>query len=324
MLPNDKEAITAVSAASVCAIIVTYRPDLSALERLISAVSNQVSATVIIDNGSPEDCVDWIKSHQQENIIFLPLVKNVGVAEAHNHAIRWAHDKGFTHVILFDQDSLPSSGMIEQLLTGESQLLRRGELVAAVGPQCRDPRFPRAASFARFSGLKLVRIYCENEKSGFCEADSLISSGMLIRMAVLDTVGLMDAALFIDYVDTEWCFRAKQMGYRCFGVCAAEMNHTIGDRIIPWRNGKRIIPVHSPLRNYYLIRNAILLYKRSYIPLIWIGRDTWRLLLRYGFFSLLISPRFLNFRMMTIGLWHGIIGVSGEFSGDWQPRKSEI
>lgn len=308
--------------SSVCAVIVTHHPNLESLASLLMALAGQVTVTVIVDNGSSKDCVAWIESHQQESVVSLFLEENMGVAEAHNHAIRWAQENGFTHVTLFDQDSLPSPDMIGQLLAGEVKLLQRGERVAAVGPQYHDPRHPKPAPFLRFEGLKSIKIYCKDKdgESELHQADFLITSGMLIRLSVLDAAGLMDAALFIDYVDVEWCLRVKNMGYKCFGVCAAKMSHKLGDRVISWRGGRRIIPVHSPLRNYYLTRNAILLYKRNYIPLIWVLSDAYRLLLKYGFCSLVIPPRLLNLRMMSLGLWHGIRGVSGKFPEYCQQR----
>lgn len=301
--------------SSICAVVVTYHPDLGELENLFSALAGQVTVTVIVDNGSSKDCVNWIEAHQQKNIIFLPLSDNLGVAEAHNHAILWAQKNNITHVVLFDQDSLPFPDMIEQLLASEVKLLQRGERVAAVGPQYHDPRHPKPAPFFRFAGLKSIKINCKKGENELHRVDFLITSGMLIRLSALDAIGMMDASLFIDYVDVEWCLRARSMEYNCFGVCAAKMSHALGDRVFSWRNGQRIIPVHSPLRNYYLIRNALLLYKRNYISLVWILSDAYRLVLKYGLFSLLIPPRFSNFRMMTLGLWHGIRGISGKFPG---------
>jgi len=51
------------------------------------------------------------------------------------------------------------------------------------------------------------------------ETDMLIASGCLIPADVLRDVGLMDDALFIDHVDTDWCMRARARGYRLLGVC---------------------------------------------------------------------------------------------------------
>jgi rhamnosyltransferase len=42
---------------------------------------------------------------------------------------------------------------------------------------------------------------------------------------VLDVVGGMNDSLFIDYVDIEWCLRAKNLGYEILGCYRALMNH---------------------------------------------------------------------------------------------------
>ncbi len=306
----------------VCAIIVTYHPDLATLKCLLSNLSNQVDMTLIVDNNSPENYVAWIKEHQQENLTFLPLTENVGVAEGHNHGIRWAQTQKYSHVILFDQDSTPFPDMLERLLTAEEQLLNRGKQVAAVGPQYHDLRHAEPAPFIRFTGLKSNRLYCSNGSNELYETDFLITSGMLIRLSVFNAIGLMDTHLFIDYVDVEWCLRARSLHYQCFGICSAKMNHTLGDRVVSLSQKKRIIPVHSPLRNYYLIRNAILLYKRKYVPVAWSFTDAYRLVLKFGVFSLLIPPRLLNFRMMMIGLWHGLCGIAGKYPSKTKRAES--
>ena len=64
---------------------------------------------------------------------------------------------------------------------------------------------------------------------GVVEVDLLISSGLLIRSVVLHDVGLVEAGLFIDGVDSEWCLRAKSHDYSMFGVAYARMEHDLGD-----------------------------------------------------------------------------------------------
>jgi rhamnosyltransferase len=40
--------------------------------------------------------------------------------------------------------------------------------------------------------------------------------------------------------------------------------------------------------------------------------DIHRLLLIYIIYSLFVTPRFKNWKMMTLGLWHGLIGKMGK------------
>jgi rhamnosyltransferase len=59
---------------------------------------------------------------------------------------------------------------------------------------------------------------------------------------------------FIDYVDTEWCIRAEAMGYKNYVSSKAVMKHAIGDNILKFKYFN--VPVHSPFRRYYRVRNA--------------------------------------------------------------------
>ncbi|MFP3480127.1 glycosyltransferase family 2 protein, partial [Burkholderia sp. SIMBA_057] len=89
----------------------------------------------------------------------------------------------------------------------------------------------------------------------------------------------MNESFFIDHVDTEWCLRANAAGYALFGVCAARLDHELGDRIVRlWAIRWRAVPVHSPVRMYYMFRNTIRLLAAT--PMCW----TWRAVHAYRLF----------------------------------------
>jgi rhamnosyltransferase len=139
--------------------------------------------------------------------------------------------------------------------------------------------------------------------------DYLVSSGLLIPMAVLDRVGGMREELFIDYVDIEWGLRAGAAGYRSFGVCGAFMNHQLGETPISFMGKPR--PVHTPLRHYYAVRNGIWMYFQPFPPFNWKVRDAYRLALKFMFYCLMTKRRGSHFRMMALGIWHGLLGRMG-------------
>ncbi len=298
--------------SNTAAIVVTYHPDLIALERLLVALQAQVEKILIVDNGSPPEPLDWLRKQAGKEKVLLPLEQNLGVATALNLAVRWAQRNGFTHVILFDQDSLPETGMVTTLLSWEETAASSGARIAAVGPRYYDPRHSCPAPFIRFDGWKIHKIGC-TAKPEEHEVSYLITSGSLIRLSVLAEVGLMDETLFIDYIDVEWGLRARSKGYRCVGLDSARMRHSLGDEVITWGRGRQSVSVRSPLRNYYLCRNALLIYRRGHVPLNWVLNDAWRLLLKFAFFTLITPPRLQNLKMMTLGLWHGLRGVGGKY-----------
>lgn len=297
----------------IVAVVVTYHPKFETLGALLDSLKPQVNFIVVVDNGSGEKLVGWLERYYSQSIHGIFLGTNTGVGVAHNTGIAWARQRGAECVALFDQDSLPAAGMIHRLAEVIQKKQAEGSKVAAVGPRYTDERQGNPPPFIQVRSIKLIRQSC-SQPTSIVEVDYLISSGSLIPISTLATVGLMREDLFVDYVDIEWGLRARNKGFQSYGVCSAEMKHDLGERPISFF-GKQI-PLHSPLRHYYHFRNAVLLYQQRWLPINWKCVDGWKLFLKYVFYSIFAKPRLAHFRMMTLGVWHGLVGKSGKFDGD--------
>jgi len=296
----------------VVAIVVTYQPDLDALSTLLGAIQQQVDAVVLVDNGSDRPVEAWL-ARAYPGYACIPLGRNLGIAKAQNVGIAWAKERRASHVVLFDQDSHPAPDMVERLLSVAHDKALAGIRVAGVGPRYLDKRQENPPPFIQIKGLRVERQHCAGPDA-VVDVDYLIASGCLIPMTALDAVGDMREALFIDYVDIEWGLRARRAGYRSFGACGAHMSHDLGDEPIEFFGRK--IPLHSPLRHYYHFRNAIWLYRQAWAPRRFKLADGWRLLLKYGFYTAFAAPRYQQWRMMSLGIWHGLIGRMGRLGSD--------
>lgn len=294
----------------VIAIVVTYQPGLVVLGRLLDAIRDQVSRTIIVDNGSTIDVRGFLAGRNAQGIQCLPLGSNHGVAAAQNVGIAWAREQGASFVILFDQDSIPEPDMVALLHRTYQRKTDEGFRVAAVGPRYVDDRNPARASFSRMSGMRMLVEDCTAKKEGVL-VDFVISSGALISLKALSHVGCMNEALFIDQIDIEWGLRAKSLGYQSFGAHDAVMTHSLGEA--PLRILGRKLLNHSPLRHYYIVRNAIWLISRSYTPLGWQLYFARMIFVRYLLYPLWVAPRLVYLTMMTKGLWHGLWGRLGKF-----------
>ncbi len=295
----------------VCAIIVTFQPELLDLSELILSLNDQVEKIVIVENTPESTLCKWLNQQEYASQVHLiDLKENKGIAAAHNVGINWAKSTQCQFVLLMDQDSRAGENMVAQLTSTYDELQKQGERIAAIGPNYIDIRSNLSSGFIRFEGTRLIRLPSDVENSNTVyHAEYLITSGSLISIDVFDTVGLLDELLFIDYVDLEWCMRANSKGYKNFGVCAASLYHRLGDHLVTAFG--RAISCHSPLRHYYYFRNAILLYKRRYLTKSWRFRDALRLPIKYVFYSLFTKPRMKQLTMMTKGIWHGLLGTTG-------------
>ena len=247
---------------TVAAIVVTYLPEKDHFRKLLSALKGQVQKIIIVDN-SPADHVD----HEMGgDIIFISNKNNIGLAAAQNQGIERALSDGATDIILFDQDSLPRSDMVHHLLQAQDVLAMQGLRVSSVGPVALDCRSGRRAPFFRLKGCSFEKVATSSEGAPV-PCIYTIASGQLINRNCLHSVGLMRDDFFIDYIDIEWGLRANQKGYLAYGVPADIMQHRVGDNVI--RVLTKEIPVHSPLRSYFMVRNAITLYRDKNVPFSW-------------------------------------------------------
>lgn len=293
---------------NIVAVVVTLHPETEVLGALLKALEPQVNSVVVVDNGSGKDFREWLERLRPQRVYGIFLGTNTGVAPAQNAGINWARQQKADCVILFDQDSLPAPDMVHRLAEVIRTKHERGVKVAAVGPQYVDERNPERPSFLRLSGLRAENPRCRGPED-LVLTDFVISSGALLPLSTLDQVGGMTDCLFVDQVDIEWGLRAKSFGYQSYGVCAAKMHHTLGETPINFL-GRKLLH-HGPPRHYYIFRNAVWLLSKSYIPFGWKLLFVRMMFLRLGFYALMVSPRLGHVKMMTLGIWHGLLGHMG-------------
>jgi rhamnosyltransferase len=295
----------------VAAIVVTYQPDLAQFERTLAALRPQVATTIVVDNGDQSRFVP-----DAPDIHFLSLGENYGIAKAQNEGIRLAETLNATHVLLMDQDSLPEPDMVAELL----RALREKPDAACVGPRFIDDRRREIKPFTKANGF-LFRTVHSSPDNPVVKLDTLISSGSLIPMAVFPHVGLLREDLFIDFVDIEWCFRARKAGYACYGVHNAIMRHSMGERIVRFM-GKDFM-IHSPFRSYYQFRNLILICREREVSSSYKAAAVFNHATKVFLASLLLKDRFRHLKMIVHGIFDGLRGRGGSFDATYPAlRKS--
>jgi rhamnosyltransferase len=294
----------------IFAIIVSYYPNFEKLKQLIYDLKTQVKQIIIVDN-TPTHSLEHNSFSDWFGVHYVSFGENWGVASAQNFGINWACEQGAEFVMLFDQDSRPHEGMVWLQYCACLRLLAKGVRVGAVGPRYVDERNDEHPSFSRLKGIKLINSTGKLD-GNIVPVDFVISSGALIPMHTLRQVGLMASELFIDQIDIEWGFRAKSMGYRSFGISNALMDHSLGETPLEFC-GRKLLN-HSPLRHYYIFRNAVWLIHRNYTPLGWRLYFFKMICIRWLIYTLFVRPRMEYFKMMVRGVWHGLIGKTGKYS----------
>lgn len=204
--------------------VVTFNPDTTRLRENIDAVAPQVADVLIVDNGS--DSEPDAAPHTVHR-----FSENRGIAVALNEIMRLAAAGGATAVLLLDQDSVAENSMVATL----EQSLASG--VALVAPNILD----RGLGGGKKEGSRRDVNFC-------------ITSGSLLRVDAWAAVGGYDEAMFIDFVDFDFCLRLRASGYRIVRDDAATLVHEIG-------NARRVAGVvaynHSAARSYHMGRDMV-------------------------------------------------------------------
>ncbi|MDC4350610.1 glycosyltransferase family 2 protein, partial [Acinetobacter baumannii] len=208
-----------------------------------------------------------INDHVFESIDNLEIVKlsaNYGIAHAQNVGIEKAIKNNANYILFFDQDSSIESNFVQDLYEDYNTISEKGISIAAIGPRFIDERYNFYYPGLKLNKIGLIDKFDVSHIKAPCEASVLISSGTLVSIDALKEIGPMREEFFIDFVDTEWCFRALSKGYKIYISKKAFMKHSIGDDVVRIFNFN--IPVHSAFRRYYRVRNLFFMWKMSYIP----------------------------------------------------------
>ncbi len=284
-------------------VVVFYRPDGDCVKRANRFVD--FARCVVVDNTERIDRAATLGL--DDRITYVANGANLGIATAINQGVTRLIDAAARARSFSIRTASLRPQLIEALPRTLDTELQRGARVALVGPAYEDARLGGVAPFVRFGYLKLQRVAPVGTRP--IDVDFLISSGSCINLAAWRDIGPMEDELFIDFVDLEWCVRARSKGYAVLGAPALRLAHSLGGT--PVVVFGRAYPSHSPLRHYYMFRNAIALIKRSYIPWSWKSTELVKFPVRLAIYGLFMHPRARHVSMAMLGIWHGLTGKMG-------------
>lgn len=267
---------------TIGALIVLYNPEKGSLMEALHSISPQTDVICLVDNSA--------STHQQwfdgmPDIHYIPLYTNKGIAGAQNIGIKTLQELGCDYILFSDQDSTASPDIIEKLLHAHRLLADEGIQVATIGTFAQNPNtgypYPNRSITKRQLNIK---------GHDLTEVDYVRCSMSLTFVQTLQLVGGMDEVLFIDGVDSEWCWRAfSHHGLRTFILQEAVIYHRLGqdDRKL----GTKAITIPATSRLFYQYRNYLWLIRRQYVPKEWKWRNSGKYLLKMFYYPATCKPR---------------------------------
>ena len=250
-------SVDSLCRSQICAAIVTHNIG-QAIHRCFDSIRDQVGHVVIVDNGSGEPTRRELNRLAESHSVTVILNKaNEGLARALNQAVHWARDNRYRWILTLDHDSEATPGMVDRLVQAYTLLERQGTHnvgVLGANPYDRNTQVfttgvpPRVAG-----GLPL-------------EDTDVISSGSLFPSHVFEDAGPFNEALFVYYVDDDFCLRLRKAGYRVFFCPEAVLLHEEGRyeaRKFLWR--RVFYDCKTRQARYYLSRNMIYMLKNHHL-----------------------------------------------------------
>jgi rhamnosyltransferase len=296
-------------------VIVFYFPDDACLERVNRLV--ETGRHIIVVDNTPSSSSEpaegdsrgrsAVRSGLNQSVHLITNDRNLGIARALNQGVEWLVQAGCDWALLFDQDSDPSQELLEGLPEVAARLALDDSKIALVGPAYDDPKLGGRFPFVRFRAFVAKRLASNGAEP--VDVDLLITSGSCVNLRCWTDIGPMDESLFIDSVDLEWCIRARSKGYRLLGIPWFTLHHELGGA--PVNIFGVLYPTHSPLRHYYMFRNAVALCRRGYVPWQWKSLELTKMPLRVLVHGLYFKPRRAHLAMAFKGIYHGLLGRMG-------------
>ena len=281
--------MTQAESAATAAVVLTYHPDAVAVEN-IERLRTQVPHVYVVNN-SPDEATDKTLSAlaADAGVTVLDQTGNVGVAAGFNAGMRAALSDGFDFVWIFDQDSSVNEGTLEKLVRAHRD---GGERVGVVGPALRSDA----------TGV----VYARERGVGAREVDVLISSGSLFSRELIESIGLHDEPLFIDYVDHDICLLARRRGFRNLKVFEALLDHRFGDSDPVRLLGRGVyLSNYSTVRHFHASRNRVIVIRRYGFGR-WFWEDIWFTGKAWTKVLLLERDRPAKVGAAMRGLWSGL------------------
>lgn len=233
----------------ICAVILTYNPS-GSIEPQVKSLLRFLKTIVIVDNNSSRGALTQLKALKNKygnGIQLITNENNIGVAAGYNAGLAYAAKNKFTFGLLFDHDSLIDESFFPTLKESYSRISGPDKL-AVLGAFYRDEGYPQ------------IHPETPQDRYSVLSVATVISSGSLIVLNIWQQIGRFKENLFIDYVDDEYCLRARKSGYDVAIISKAIFSHRIGNTVQRKFLWFPVYPMQqSPFRWYHVARNFLFL-----------------------------------------------------------------
>ncbi len=229
------------------------------LEALDRTIVDEFFRVILINNDKERFPIDVQRKFSW--LFIIENGRNVGFAAANNQGIRQALEEGAEAILILNNDTLPQKNFLSPLI----EIVRRDPKVI-VSPVLWFPGGKRIenAGGDLFLWLGISRLRRTRHRR---PPDYLSGACFLAHRTVFNNVGLFDEHYFTYFEDTDWCYRAREKGYRLRVVQESLVWHKHSASTKKARTW-------APTKMFYVSRNTFIFAKKRLKGLrrwIWCG-----------------------------------------------------
>lgn len=206
---------------------------------------------IVVDNGSTDESVAEI--HERfPDVVILETGANLGYSGGNNYGIKWALGHGADYLLLLNNDTIVDPTLLSAYIDAANIVPNaifganiyyydRPDVLWFAGGQWQSDQM-------RFEHIGLGQMDGP-EFSQYRQCDYVTGCALFAKADIFRKIGPLDDNFFLTYEETDWCYRARKLGYRCIVVPHAKLWHKVSASF----GGNT-----SPLVSYFMTRNLLL------------------------------------------------------------------
>ncbi|MBI2063421.1 MAG: glycosyltransferase family 2 protein [Candidatus Yanofskybacteria bacterium] len=180
---------------------------------------------IIVDNASNIKYVDeirlFLRNLSPKTYHLKPITSNLGYSGGNNIGIKQALERGADYVFILNPDTTVEKNVLTKLVETAESDYQTGVL----GPAINEGN--QTIYGGKIKWLKPELSHLEARSQKLKTSFYVPGTAMLIKLKVIERIGLLDERYFLYFEDVDYCVRAQRAGFKLTIVPKTKVNHAI-------------------------------------------------------------------------------------------------
>lgn len=204
---------------------------------------------ILLENLSMTDAPVALQ-HNIPNVETIPLYENLGYAGNNNIGIQAAMQHGAEWIFVLNDDTVFDPSCLSLLV----EVAESDTEIGILGPMVYhfdEPKIIQTAGGSLGQYWMIKHLGQDEQDCGqfntVRDVEWISGCAILVRAALIEEIGMLDADYFLYWEEVEWCIRAREAGWRICHVPQAKL----------WHKGVKPNYQPKPYVTYYVTRNHL-------------------------------------------------------------------